>query len=341
MRILVTGAAGFIGFHLCKALIKRKIGIISLDNLNSYYSRSLKKDRLKELKKQSNFNLINWNFVEGDIVNQELLLDIFNKFNPEIVIHLAAQAGVRYSISNPEAYTNTNLLGFCNILECCRKFKVKNFIYASSSSVYGGNTKVPFAESDPVDHPVSLYAATKKSNEIMAHAYSHLYNIPSTGLRFFTVYGPWGRPDMAPMLFSKSIISNKPITVFNNGNLSRDFTYIDDVVEIIIRLIDKPAQINKDFNKSSPEPNTSWAPHKIYNIGNSNPISIIDFIEALEKEFKIKSKKIFQPMQLGDVQFTYAETSLIEKLTSYKPNTKLSKGVKKFVNWYKEYHKIN
>ena len=299
MRILVTGSAGFIGFHLCKALIKKELEIISLDNINDYYSSDLKKDRLTELKNQCDLNLIKWNFVEGDIINMKLLLDTFNKFNPDTVIHLAAQAGVRYSISNPEAYTNTNLLGFCNILECCRRFEVKNFIYASSSSVYGGNTKIPFSESDPVDHPISLYAATKKSNEIMAHAYSHLYNIPSTGLRFFTVYGPWGRPDMAPMIFSKSIISNEPITVFNNGNLSRDFTYIDDVIEIIIRLIDKPAQINNFFNKSAPEPNTSWAPHKIYNIGNSNPISIIDFIEALEKEFKIKAKKFFNLCNQG------------------------------------------
>mgnify|MGYP001157147470 FL=1 len=340
MKILVTGSAGFIGFHVCKKLIKNQIEFLSIDNLNNYYCSDLKKARLRDLENKCSQYACEWNFVEGDIINMVLLYEIFKKFNPDTVIHLAAQAGVRYSISNPESYTNSNLLGFSNILECCRNFNIKNFIYASSSSVYGGNTKIPFSESDTVDHPISLYAATKKSNEIMAHAYSHLYNIPSTGLRFFTVYGPWGRPDMAPMIFTKSILSNNPLTVFNNGDISRDFTYIDDVVEIIFRLIKKPAQIDKSFDRSNPQPHKSWSPHRIYNIGNSNPISIMEFIESLEKEFNIKSKKIFKPMQPGDVQFTAADTSLIENLTNFKPNTSISKGIKKFATWYRNYYKL-
>ncbi len=341
MKILVTGSAGFIGFHVCKALVRKKINFLGLDNLNKYYSSDFKKARLRELKKECDLNSCSWNFVEGDIVNMKLLSENFKTFNPDTVIHLAAQAGVRYSISNPEAYINSNLLGFSNMLECCRNHNIKNFIYASSSSVYGGNTKIPFSESDPVDHPVSLYAATKKSNEMLAHAYSHLYKIPSTGLRFFTVYGPWGRPDMAPMIFTQSILSNKPITIFNNGDLSRDFTYIDDVVEIIIRLINKPAQIDKNFKKYSPKPNTSWAPHRIYNVGNGTKIPIMEFVEALEKEFKIEAKKIFKPMQAGDVQFTSADTSLIEELTNFRPNTSLSEGIKRFAKWHKNYYELN
>ncbi len=339
MKILITGAAGFIGFHICRELIKKKTELIGFDNLNKYYSVNLKKDRLKILSREASIQTCQWNFVKGDLDNYEILNSTFKKYKPNVVIHLAAQAGVRFSLEYPLSYANSNLLGFVNILECCRHHSIENFIYASSSSVYGGNLKTPFLETDTVDHPLSLYAATKKSNELMAHSYSHLYGIPSTGLRFFTVYGPWGRPDMAPMIFTKAILSGQPIEVFNNGNISRDFTYVDDIVKIICALIKAPAKSNNSFNRYKPEPNKSWSPHNIYNIGGSRSVPIMDFINILEENLGIKAKKIFKPMQPGDVKITAADTSSIENLTGIKPKTSLSNGIKEFIKWYRHYYK--
>jgi len=338
MNILITGVAGFIGMAIAKKVLERGDSVIGIDNLNSFYDTKLKKSRLLELDKKGNKNN-KWNFIKGDLKDHDLLNEIFKNYTPNIVIHLGAQAGVRYSIENPKAYINSNLIGFANILECCRKNEIKNFIYASSSSVYGGNTKVPFSEYDQANHQVSLYAATKKSNEILAHSYSHLYNIPSTGLRFFTVYGPWGRPDMAPMIFTKSIFSKQKIKIFNNGEMFRDFTYIDDVVEIIFRLIKRPARKNKDFDKNNPDPATSWAPFRIFNIGNNNPISLMKFIKALEKEIGIEAKKEFLEMQPGDVKSTHSNNQLIREWTDYEPTTKLEDGIKKFISWYCSFYK--
>ena len=286
-KILITGAAGFIGFHLCKKLLLENEEIIGLDNMNSYYDLNLKKGRLKELYKYNNDKNKSLYFIEGDLIDKEIIKRIFREYEPKLIIHLAAQAGVRYSITNPEAYLKSNLEGFLNIIEVCRNKDIENFIYASSSSVYGGNTKIPFNELDSVDHPVSLYAATKRSNELIAHTYSHLYNIPTTGLRFFTVYGPWGRPDMAPMIFTKAIFEKKPIEIFNNGNMMRDFTYIDDVINAIIKLIHKPAIIDEEFDKLNPNPSSSWAPYRIFNIGNQESIPLMNFIEILENEIGI------------------------------------------------------
>ena len=288
--ILVTGAAGFIGYHISKRLIKSRIKVIGFDNLNNYYDSNLKKSRLDDLTKD-NLAKGNWEFTKGNLEDKEILNSIFLKFKPNIVIHLAAQAGVRYSIENPQSYINSNLVGFANILEMCRIHKISNLLYASSSSVYGGNKKIPFCETDQTNHPVSLYAATKKANELMAHTYSHLYDIPATGLRFFTVYGPWGRPDMSPMIFAKAILNNQPIRIFNNGEMSRDFTYIDDITEIIYRLIDKPATNNKFFNFNNPDPGSSWCKHRIFNIGNSNKIKLMDFINEIENSLGLKAKK--------------------------------------------------
>ena len=338
--IFITGAAGFIGFHFCKNLFKNKSQntIIGFDNLNNYYSKKLKTDRLKELEKLSLKSTNNWKFIKGDLENNNLLIKTFEKYKPEIVVHLAAQAGVRYSLDHPFSYINSNILGFSHILECCRIYNVKNLIYASSSSVYGGNTRTPFKEKDNVDHPVSLYAATKKSNELMAHAYSSLYKIPTTGLRFFTVYGPWGRPDMAPFIFTKSIIMGEPIKVFNNGNSSRDFTYIDDVVEVIKKLLEKPAKGDPKFKLNDPDPSKSWVPYQIFNIGNSNKINLNYFIEVLENEIGSKAKKIYLPMQKGDVVSTHAETKSINEYIKFKPKTNLKDGIRRFVNWYINYY---
>ena len=332
-KIFVTGAAGFIGYHLCKKLLENNYSVLGLDNINPYYDINLKKKRLNSIKSLSK----RWKFFEGSLENSILLDNLFKKYEPKIVINLAAQAGVRYSIENPKEYINSNLVGFSNILECCKNFSVKNLIYASSSSVYGGNKKSPFSEIDNVDHPISLYAATKKSNEMMAHAYSHLFKIPCTGLRLFTVYGPWGRPDMAPMIFAKSIFEKTPIKVFNNGDMDRDFTYIDDVIEIIFRLIDKPASPHINF-KDDPNPSISLAPYRIFNIGNSNKITLMKFIEILEDEIGIKAIKKFEPMQMGDVKSTFADTSKIEEWISFKPKTELKLGINKFVNWYRKYY---
>ena len=339
-KILITGAAGFIGFHLCKILLQQNKEIIGLDNMNSYYDLNLKKERLKELYKYKKDKNKNWYFIEGDLIDKELIKGIFKEYEPKLIIHLAAQAGVRYSITNPEAYLKSNLEGFLNIIDVCRNKNIENFIYASSSSVYGGNKKIPFNEVDSADHPVSLYAATKRSNELIAHTYSHLYKIPTTGLRFFTVYGPWGRPDMAPMIFTKAIFSKKPIEIFNNGNMMRDFTYIDDVVDAIIKLIDKPAKIDEEFDKLNPNPSSSWAPYRIFNIGNQESIPLMNFIEVLEKEIGIKAIKNFKEFQQGDVQSTSASIKLLQKWTGFKPYTSINEGIKKFIDWYKTYYHL-
>ena len=332
-KILVTGNAGFIGYHLTRKLLENNFFVIGIDNINSYYDISLKKNRLKNiLNSIKKNNIKNWVFFQEDLKNKEAIRVIFKRYKPEIVINLAAQAGVRYSLTYPEKYITSNLVGFSNILENCIRHEVEHLIFASSSSVYGGNKEIPFSEDQNVDNPVSLYGATKKSNELMAHAYSHLYNFPVTGLRFFTVYGPWGRPDMAPMKFTKSILNKQPIDIYNNGNLSRDFTYIDDIIQGIYRCCFKPATIFK--NKSS----YSLAPYRVFNIGSGNPIKLMDFINLLEKKLDIKAVKNFLPMQKGDVFETFANTENLRKWINYKPNTNLDEGLDKFVEWYKKYY---
>jgi len=335
--IFITGAAGFIGFHLCKKLLNQGINVIGIDNLNDYYDVELKKKRLENLNEISLKNK-NWKFIKADLINKDIILDIFKEYNPIKVVNLAAQAGVRYSLENPSAYINSNILGFANILEGCKLSKVKNLLYASSSSVYGGNTKVPFSENDPVDHPVSLYAATKRSNELMAHSYSNLYGLSCTGLRFFTVYGPFGRPDMAPMIFADAIMNKKPLKIFNNGNMTRSFTFIDDVIEILIKLINKPASPDKLFNTYSPNLSKSWCSHRIFNIGNENSVALLDFISCLEKELGIKAIKEFFPMQKGDVINTLADNKNLADWIGICPKTPLIKGVKFFIDWYKDFY---
>ena len=335
---LVTGAAGFIGAALVKALLKNGENVIGIDNINDYYDPKLKEARLTEIKKYSQSYSCKWNFHKISIENKTDLLKISEKYNFKTIVNLAAQAGVRNSIENPEQYTSSNLVGFFNILELCRLLKVKNFIFASSSSVYGGNENYPFEEQNTADHPVSYYGATKKANEIMAHSYSHLYDIPCTGLRFFTVYGPWGRPDMAPMLFAESIKKKKPIKVFNYGDMYRDFTYIDDVVEGIKSCCYKPAFPNKDFNSSFPDPSSSLAPFRIFNIGNCNPIKLSKFIETLENALGIVSIKEYIPHQLGDVKFTHSNSNKLYEWTGYRPNTSLEEGIKKFALWYENFY---
>ena len=338
-NILLTGAAGFIGAALAIKLLENGENVIGLDDLNAYYETKLKEDRLKEIQKVSDSSSGKWKFYKSSLENEASLKRIFSEHLPNIVINLAAQAGVRYSIENPFAYVQSNLVGFSTLLEQCRNFSVENLIFASSSSVYGGNKKLPFCESDSVDHPVSLYASTKKANELMAHSYSHLYNIPCTGLRFFTVYGPWGRPDMAPMIFAKSIINRKPINVFNYGKMKRDFTYIDDIVEGVYRCCYKPAYIDKDFDRQEPSPSNSFSPFRIFNIGNSQPVELLRFIEILENEIGVKAIKNFQPMQPGDVVSTAANTELLEKWIDFKPSTSIEIGVSKFAKWYLKYYK--
>jgi UDP-glucuronate 4-epimerase len=333
-KILITGAAGFVGYHLTNLLCKNENEIIGIDNLNDYYDVNLKKDRLQQLEKFENFK-----FVKLDLVNRNSLFDLFKKENFEYIIHLAAQAGVRYSIENPYAYIDSNISGFINILEACRNHPVKHLIYASSSSVYGANVKQPFSENDNVDHPVSLYAATKKSNELMAHTYSELYKIPTTGLRFFTVYGPWGRPDMAYFSFTKDILEGKEIKVFNNGDLERDFTYIDDIVNAIEKLIYKIPFAKPEWDRVKAEPSTSFAPYKIFNIGNNQPVKLIDFISTLENLLGKKANKKFLPMQPGDVYSTFADISKLNELIGYKPTTTIQQGLSKFVKWFEEYYK--
>jgi UDP-glucuronate 4-epimerase len=335
MKLLITGTAGFIGFHLSKKLLEEGCEVIGIDNLNDYYDPGLKKDRLKILERYNSFR-----FHKADLKDKAEVDGIFETYRPTHVINLAAQAGVRYSIENPYAYVDSNLIGFMNILEACRNFPVKHLIYASSSSVYGGNKVVPFSTSHNVDHPVSLYAATKKSNELMAHTYSHLYGIPTTGLRFFTVYGPWGRPDMAYFSFTRDIIAGKPIKVFNHGKMERDFTYIDDIIEGIVRLMDRIPAANRDWDETKDDISTSFAPYKIYNIGNNEPVSLLRFIEILEEKIGKKAEKIYMDMQPGDVLRTYADVSDLERDIGFRPSTSLEQGLDEFVKWYKDYYKI-
>lgn len=334
MKILITGAAGFIGFHLSKKLLDEAYQIIGIDNLNDYYDLRIKQSRLEILDKYNNFN-----FYKVDLKDKVAIDCIFETYQPIYVINLAAQAGVRYSIDNPYAFVDSNLTGFMNILEACRKYPVEHLLYASSSSVYGGNKVVPFSTNHNVDHPVSLYAATKKSNELMAHAYSHLYGIPTTGLRFFTVYGPYGRPDMAYFIFTKNILSGKPIKVYNHGMMERDFTYVDDIVEGIVKLIDKAPVNNEEWNESKDDLSTSFAPYKIYNIGNNNPVKLMRFINVLESTIGKEAEKIYVDMQLGDVMKTHADVSSLERDINFKPSTSIEDGLAKFVSWYKEYYK--
>ena len=338
-NILVTGAAGFIGAALAIRLLENGENVIGFDDLNSYYDINLKESRLKEITTASEKSAGKWKFYKSSLENESSLNDIFNTHSPQIVVNLAAQAGVRYSLENPSAYIQSNLVGFSNLLEQCRNHSVENFIFASSSSVYGGNKKLPFSESQSVDHPVSLYAATKKANELVAHSYSHLYGIPCIGLRFFTVYGPWGRPDMAPMIFAKSILQGKPINVFNYGKMKRDFTYIDDIVEGIYRCCYKPAEIDQNFDKYHPKKHTSFAPFRIFNIGNSEPVELLRFIEILEEHLGVKAIKNFLPIQPGDVEATAANTDLLDSWVGFKPSISIETGVENFVKWYINYYR--
>lgn len=335
MKLLITGAAGFIGFHLSQKLLEEEYQVIGIDNLNNYYDPGLKNARLEILGSHNNFC-----FHKVDLKDKTEVDSIFETYKPTHVINLAAQAGVRYSIENPYAYVDSNLIGFMNILEACRNYPVKHLLYASSSSVYGGNKVAPFSTNHNVDHPVSLYAATKKSNELMAHTYSHLYGIPTTGLRFFTVYGPWGRPDMAYFSFTRDIIVGKPIKVFNHGKMERDFTYIDDIIEGIVRLIDKIPEANKAWDETVDDISTSFAPYKIYNIGNNQPVSLMRFINILEEKIGKVAEKIYMDMQPGDVLRTYADVSDLEKDIGFKPSTSLEQGLSEFVRWYKDYYNI-
>lgn len=334
MKILVTGSAGFIGMHLSKRLLERGDEVVGIDNLNDYYNVQLKHDRLKQLDDFEKFT-----FIKMDMADREAMAALFKEQKFNRVMNLAAQAGVRYSIDNPLAYVDSNLVGFANILEGCRHNNVEHLVYASSSSVYGSNTDMPFSVHDNVDHPVSLYAATKKSGELMAHTYSHLYDLPTTGLRFFTVYGPWGRPDMSPSLFAGAILRDEAINVFNEGKMQRDFTYIDDIVEGVIRVIDKVAEPNKKYDKSSPDPATSYAPYRVYNIGNNEPVELMEFIETIENAVGKVAKKNMMGMQDGDVVATYADIDALVEAVGFKPATPLKDGINKFVDWYKEYHK--
>jgi UDP-glucuronate 4-epimerase len=333
-RVLITGTAGFIGFHLSMLLCRNGYSVTGIDNLNDYYEIGLKHSRLNILKESLDFT-----FHPFDLTDKASLDLLFEKSKFSYVVNLAAQAGVRYSITNPYAYLESNVRGFLNILEACRHFKVQHLIYASSSSVYGANTKMPFSVHDNVDHPISLYAASKKSNELMAHTYSALYNLPSTGLRFFTVYGPYGRPDMALFLFTKAILEGKPIDVYNHGKMKRDFTYVDDIVESISRLIPKIPQGNKDWSGLNPDPATSFAPYRIFNIGNNKPVELLRFIEVIEEKLGKKAVKKFLPLQDGDVPETYAEVNDLINEVNFRPSTPIETGVEKFVEWYIEYYK--
>ena len=340
MTVLVTGAAGFIGFHLSKRLLKAGSPVVGFDNLNPYYDPSLKRARLAALEALSKTKGVSFVLIEADLDDADAVQTAFQIHKPSQVVNLAAQAGVRYSIENPAAYIQSNLVGFGHLLEGCRHHGVQHLLYASSSSVYGGNTNLPFAEHQSVDHPVSLYAASKKANELMAHTYSHLYGLPSTGLRFFTVYGPWGRPDMALFLFTKAILAGEPIQVFNNGEMVRDFTYVDDIVESLMRLLAKPAAPDPAFDTLTPNPSTSWAPHRVFNIGNSNPIPLMAYIEAVEAALGMTAVKTLLPMQPGDVPATAADTSALEAWIGFRPNTSVPDGVARFVSWYRDYYNV-
>jgi UDP-glucuronate 4-epimerase len=334
MKVLLTGVAGFIGHAVCLQLLARGDTVVGVDNLNDYYDVSLKQARLADI--QVHKNAKNFKFVKLDLAENAPTQKLFADENPNRVVHLAAQAGVRYSLQNPHAYINSNIVAFTNILEACRAISPEHLVYASSSSVYGGNTKLPFSETDNVDRPMSLYAATKKANELMAHTYSHLFGIPTTGLRFFTVYGPWGRPDMSPFLFANAILNDKPIKVFNHGDMMRDFTYIDDIVEGVIRVLDKPATPEMDALGGN-----IHAPYRLFNIGNNHPEKLMDFIGMLENAFGKTSQKEFLPMQAGDVKATFADTSALDAWVGFKPNTPLQIGVEKFAAWYRQFYGCN
>jgi UDP-glucuronate 4-epimerase len=334
-KILITGGAGFIGAHLARKLVAGGAEVVGLDNINNYYDPQLKRDRMSALAAGPGFTHVNI-----DLADRKAVESLFKENNFDAVVNLAAQAGVRYSLINPHSYVDTNIVGFVNILEGCRHSGVKHLVYASSSSVYGANTKMPFSVHDNVDHPVSLYAASKKANELMAHTYSHLFNLPTTGLRFFTVYGPWGRPDMALFLFTKAIMENRPIDVFNNGNMERDFTYIDDIVEGVCRVIHRLPQSSPVWNGNEPDPATSYCPYRIYNIGNNNKEKLLRYIEILEDCLGRKAGKNFLPMQPGDVPATFANVDELVEDFDYKPGTTLEYGIGKFVDWYRKYYKI-
>ncbi len=332
-NVLVTGAAGFIGFHLAKRLMDNGCQVVGLDNLNPYYDVALKEARLDDLKKEANFE-----FVEADLSDRRQLEDLFARQEFDVVVNLAAQAGVRYSLENPYAYVDSNLVGFINLLECCRHHTIKHLVFASSSSVYGANTAMPFSVHHNVDHPVSLYAATKKANELMAHTYSHLYQLPCTGLRFFTVYGPWGRPDMALFLFTRAILEDKPIKVFNYGKMQRDFTYIDDIIEGVVRVMGRLPEANPQWSGDAPDPGTSSAPYKVYNIGNNNPVELTKFIEVIEDVLGKKAKKEMMDIQPGDVAATYADVDDLMEDVGFKPATPIEVGVERFVEWFRDFY---
>ncbi|MGK2855600.1 MAG: NAD-dependent epimerase [Thermoanaerobaculia bacterium] len=334
-RILVTGAAGFIGFHLSRRLLDRGDEVIGVDNMNDYYDVGLKEARLGQIDGRDGFT-----FRKLDIADTDAMAALFSDVKPDVVVNLAAQAGVRYSLKNPYAYVQANLLGFTNILEGCRHNPVKHLVYASSSSVYGANTKMPFSVHDNVDHPVSLYAASKKANELMAHTYSHLFAIPTTGLRFFTVYGPWGRPDMALFLFTKAILAGQPIDVYNRGMMQRDFTFIDDIVEGVVRTIDKPATPNPSWRSDDPDPGTSSAPYRLYNIGNHSPVELLEFIAVLEKKLGVKANLNLLPIQPGDVPATWADVADLMADVGFSPATTVDEGIGRFVEWYRGYYRV-
>jgi UDP-glucuronate 4-epimerase len=335
MTILVTGAAGFIGFHLCQRLLDRGETVTGLDNLNAYYDPALKQARLERLQDREGFR-----FVRRDLEDGEAMAALFADHRPQRVVHLAAQAGVRHSIENPGVYLQSNLVGFGHVLEGCRHGGVTHLVYASSSSVYGGNTRLPFGEEQGVDHPVSLYAASKKANELMAHTYSHLYGLPATGLRFFTVYGPWGRPDMALFRFTRAILAGEPIDLYNEGRMVRDFTYIDDIVEGVVRVLDRPATPDPDFDARRPHPGRSWAPHRLFNIGNATPTPLLTYVEALEHALGRTARRRLLPLQPGDVPATAADTSALEAWTGFRPATPVGEGVARFVAWYRDYYQV-
>ena len=335
MKILVTGAAGFIGMHASQRLLARGDEVVGLDNLNDYYDPTLKDARLARLTPHPAFR-----FVKMDVADRAGMEGLFATEKFDRVIHLAAQAGVRYSLQNPQAYIDSNVVGFMNVLEGCRYSKVQHLVYASSSSVYGGNTRMPFSERDSVDHPVSIYAATKKANELMAHTYSHLYGLPTTGLRFFTVYGPWGRPDMALFLFTKAILEGRPIDVFNHGKMKRDFTYVDDIVEGVIRTLDRTAEPDAAFDSDRPDPGRSKAPFRVFNIGNHDPVQLMDFVTAIESTLGMSAQKNFMPLQDGDVPATYADTEALNAWTGFAPATSVQEGVARFVAWYRDYYRV-
>ncbi|KFB71243.1 MAG: UDP-glucose 4-epimerase [Candidatus Accumulibacter phosphatis] len=335
MKILVTGAAGFIGMHTVQRLIRRDEKVVGIDNLSDYYDVALKTARLTTLVDQGDFQ-----FIKMDVSDRPSMAALFAREGFDRVIHLAAQPGVRYSLLNPNAYVDSNLVGFMTVLEGCRQHSIQHLVYASSSSVYGGNVRLPFSEHDNVDHPVSLYAATKKANELMAHAYSHLYRLPTTGLRFFTVYGPWGRPDMAPFLFTQAILEGRPIDVFNFGQMQRDFTYVDDIVEAVLRVHDRVPGPDPAYLAASPDPATSDAPYRVFNIGNRRPVSLMSFIACIEQQLGREAKKRMRPMQAGDVPATCADTSTLEQWIDFTPSTPLTEGIGRFIDWYRNYYGV-